>query len=318
MKGDARDIPLDDFEQETLNRLLRGHAVRLARPTVNEASQGKSTAAPRPHPAGRRWRRRLAGASVVALIATSSALAAVSVLGGSTALVHVYGGTDLCPADYDVAGEVSSKLFYPPNYPGHQLFHGAVRCFASDQYARQAGYRLAPVPRGYTTVGPIYLAPPPASVTRTCSTAGREIRAVVYCPTKLPTPWVHPLINWDCPTADCGVPLLSLSGSFTAPNSYVGSAPGEGEMTIWSASQAQQHAYPYVLYECDTAAHVLNHTRFRGAPAVWLQCAIFGNMSTALRWRLGKQTYQISADGPPRLRRTLVSYVARHLVAQRH
>lgn len=315
MTVDARDVPLDEFERELLERLLQEHASRAARPSLDRTNRVACTAAEKASPV-LRWRHRLLGVIAVALIATSSALAAVSLFGGSTAPVHLYGGRDLCPADYDVAGQVSSKLFYPPNYPRHELAQGDVRCFASEQYAREAGYRLAPVPSGYKTVGPIYFARTPPAVTRTCRTAQDETRAVIYCPTLLPTPWVHPLINWDCPTADCGVPLLSLSGSFNAPNSFVGSLPGEGEVTIWSATGAQQRAYPYVLFACDTPSRLLGHTQFRGHSATWLRCSIFGNLSTVLRWHIGKQTYQISADGPPQLRRALVSYIAAHLVAE--
>jgi hypothetical protein len=319
MNTDTRDVPLDEFEHELLERLLREHAVRA----VHAASDG----APHKPSAGRAkgwWTRvgqqsarRMIGVAAVALIATSGALAAVSLFSGSTTPVHLYGGTDLCPADYDVAAQVSTRLFYPPNYPGHEISAGDVRCFASAQYARQAGYRLAPVPHGYTQVGPIYFAATPASITRTCETAQHEIRAVVYCPTRLPAPWIHPLLNWDCPTADCGVPLLSLSGSFPATSSYVGSAAGEGEVTIWSATASQERAFPYVLYECDTAPQLLGSTRFRGHPAAWYRCSIFGSTSTVLKWNIGKQAYQISADGPRAVSRELVSYIASHLVAER-
>jgi hypothetical protein len=316
VRSDARDIPLDEFEQEMLERLLREHALRSTRdiahpPTSAEPANGWGRRV------GRHWRRRAIGVTAVALIASSSALAAVSLLGGSTAPVHLYGGKDLCPVGYEVAGQVSTKLFYPHNYPGHELSQGDVRCFASVQYARQAGYRLAPVPHGYTTVGPIYFARTAASVTRTCRTAQRKTRAVVYCPTRLPAPWIHPLINWDCPTADCGVPLLSLSGSFAAPSSFIASGVDVGEVTIWSASANQQRTYPYVLFQCDTPPRLVDHTRFRRHPAEWLRCSIFGSSSTVLRWHIGKQTYQISADGPPRLGHALVSYIAAHLIAVR-
>jgi hypothetical protein len=36
-----------------------------------------------------------------------------------------------------------------------------------------------------------------------------------------------------------------------------------------------------------------------------------------LRWHSGKQAYQISADGPPTVRRALVRYIAAHLIAER-
>lgn len=314
MKVDARDVPLDEFEQEMLERLLQEHAMRSAHATLDGARPGSAVGAVKRwgRRIGRQSGQRLIAMTAVVLITTSGALAAVSLFGGSTTPVHLYGGRDLCPVVYDVAAQVSTKLFYPSNYPGREFSEGDIRCFASAQYARQAGYRLAPVPSGYTKVGPIYFAAAPASITQTCETAQHKSRAVVYCPTRLPTPWIHPLVNWDCPCG--GVPLLSLSGSFPAPNSYVGS---EGEVTIWSASAAQQRAFPYVLYQCETPPQLLAHTRFRGHPAAWYACSIFGSASTVLKWHIGKQTYQISADGPAGPRRALVRYIAAHLIAER-
>ncbi|HEX3618151.1 MAG TPA: hypothetical protein VHU61_16525 [Solirubrobacteraceae bacterium] len=316
MKTDARSLPLDEFEQEMLERLLRAHAERSQLASREQDGPVGGTARRFTRRAGRRARRRVVGVIAVSLLAASGAFAAVAIFGGSVSPVHLYGGKALCPAGHDVVAEVSSQLYYPANYPGHLFAEGDVRCFESAQGARQAGFRLAPAPSGDTTVGPIYFAAAPLAIRRTCQRAAAEIRAIVYCPSQLPTPWFHPLINWDCPTHDCGVPLLSLTGSFRAPDSYVGSASGAGEAMIWEASAGQQRAYPYLLFGCFSSADIVGRTRFRGHPAAWYQCPIWARSTgTMLEWHIGKQTYAISADGPAGTRRALVAFIAKHLVA---
>jgi hypothetical protein len=112
--------------------------------------------------------------------------------------------------------------------------------------------------------------------------------------------------------------LLSLTGSFTAPSSFVGSAPGVGEATLWSASSYQQRVFPYLVGCFSAPARLVSRAAFRGHPAAWYQCSIFGDStSTMLEWQIGKQSYGISVDGPPGLSRTLVEYIAAHLIAQR-
>jgi hypothetical protein len=318
VRSDAEDIPLDEFEQEMLERLQRAHASR-AQHTIPENNAASENAFTRLRSRVEwRWQRRAVGVGLVALVAASGALAAVSVFSVSTSPVRLYGGSALCPVDYDVVAQVSSKLFYPPNYPGHQFAEGDVRCFASAQYARQAGFRLAPVPDGDTRVGSVYFAPTPVSVRRTCQRAALELRARVYCPGELPTPWLHPLINWDCPTHDCSIPLLSLTGSFNAPDSFTGSAPGIGEAMIWEASTSQQRAFPYVIFGCSSEADVVSRTRFRGHPAAWYKCAIWGRSTgNMLKWHIGKLAYAISADGPAGARQAIVTFIAKHLVVVR-
>lgn len=317
---DSRDVPLDEFEQEMLERLLQAHARRSADAPSVSARLATSGRLPRRFGIvlGRRWQRRALGVGVVALVAASGAIAAVSILAGSAAPVTLYGGS-LCPADYPYAVQVSTGLVYPPNYPGHRFpGRGDIRCFASLGYARAAGYRIAPPPAGTVQVGPIYLARTPASVRRTCRTAQRLNRAVVYCPGSLPTPWIHPAINWDCPTSACFAPLLSLTGSFNAPDSYIGSAPGVGEATIWSASPRQQRVFPYLVGCFSAPARLLSRTTFRGHPGAWYECSIFGrSTSTMLEWHIGRQAYGITVDGPAGLRRALVNYIAAHMFAER-
>jgi hypothetical protein len=316
MNRDAREVPLDQFEQEMLERLLSSHDERL-RAARHRVAAGIPTR-PLREWVGRRLQRRVLMVMAVALLAASGSIAAESLLRGSSPPVRLYGGNDLCPMGYDVAADVRTRLFYPPNYPGYEFSEGKTRCFSSAQYAREAGYRLAPIPHGDELVGPIYFARTPAAVQRTCQTAQREIKAVVYCPTRLPTPWVYPLLNGDCPTSDCGIPLLSLSGSFAGPGYYTGSAPGLGDVTIWSASASQRHDFPYVLFECFSRKVLVGRTSFRGHPAAWYRCSVFGStMSSILDWRIGRQFYEITADGPARLRRAIVSYIAAHLVAER-
>lgn len=307
MITDARDIPLDEFEQELLERLLRAHA--------EPGRQAALTRAPR---VWRRLQGRVLAVAVVLLATAGGAVAAVSLLGSSPP-VRLPGGTDLCPSNYAYVADVSTRLVYPPNYPGHQFpDHGDIRCFLSAQDARAGGYRFAPTPSGDTRIGAVYLGATPADVRRTCARAQRLIRAVVYCPSRLPTPWIHPAINWDCPTADCFAPLLSLTGSFNVPASYVGSAPGVGEVTIAEASAGQQRGFPYLFGCLGRSTRLVSRTLFRGHPAAWYQCALWGgSLSSMLEWHFGKETYAITADGAPALRRRLVLYIAEHVVAQR-
>lgn len=318
MTSDPADDPLNNFEQAVLGRLRAAHARRSGRATVVGRSlefPGDSGSSSRPR--RRTWLRRMLVATAIALMSSSGALAAITALGGSSSPpVRVYGGKSLCPAGYGVAGQVSTKLFYPANYPGHTLLAGDVMCFDSASHARRAGFRLAPAPAGDTTVGPIYLGHTDAEVTRTCEKATHETKAIVYCPTRLPTPWIHPLINWDCPTANCNVPVLSLSGSFAAPRSDTASGAEDGQLTFWSASEVQIRMFRYVLFRCGTSPRLLGDAHFRGHRAAWYRCSIFGSMSTVLKWHIGKEVYEISASGASRLSRELVRYVAAHLVVE--
>jgi hypothetical protein len=304
---DCRDVPLDEFEQEMLDGLLRAQA-DLGRQAVPMTRRSRTR---------RRWRVRMVAVALASLVTAGGAFAAVSLLVGSSPPVRLPGGKDLCPLGYAYVANLNTKLLYPPNYPGRQFPEsGDIRCLVSAQAGRQAGYRMAPAPSGDTQIGPLYLAATPADVRSTCAAAQRQTRAIVYCPSRLPTPWLHPVINWDCPTSACSIPLLSLTGSFTAPSSYVGSAPGIGEATIWEASARQRRLYPYVVGCLAATPRLVNVTVFRGHPAAWYQCSIFGRSpSSMLEWHVGQQSYGITADGPADLRRRLILYIAAHLVA---
>ena len=166
-------------------------------------------------------------------------------------------------------------------------------------------------------MGPLYLAPASTLVRATCR-AARALGVPVFCPRLLPAPWTDPTsaVNPDlpdCPSAACSSPpLLSIWGSFTAPDSYAGSAPGVGEVTIWAMSREQERLYAY-LVGCPSSKPV-SRTVFRGHPAAWYECQIFGNdTSSALKWHIGALQYGISANGPTGLRQRLVRFIARNL-----
>jgi hypothetical protein len=263
-----------------------------------------------------RTRPRAIVALIAVLVAATGAAAAVSLSGGRTVPVRVPGGGSLCPAGYEYLAYASLRLVYPPNYPG-PLPHNArgTSCYASAQDARSAGYSIASTPRGDTRLGPLYLAPASATVRRTCQDAQRLLGVTVYCPRSLPAPWIDPAngINEDCPSTGCGVPLLSISGSFSAPSSYLGSAPGVGEVTVWAMSVRQQRPWAYLI-GCASAPPI-SRTVFRGHPAGWYECPIFGDSTSAvLKWRIGEEVYGISANGPANLRRRLVESIAAQLV----
>jgi hypothetical protein len=240
----------------------------------------------------------------------------VSLSDGRTTPVAVPRGQALCPLGYEYLAFASLDLVYPPNYPAALPRNARVTgCYASEQDARSAGYAIAPTPPGDARIGSLYLAPASAVVRRTCRTAQRLIGAAVYCPRRLPAPWIDPAngLNEDCPSAGCGVPLLSITGSFSAPSSYVGSGSGVGEVTLWAMSTKQQRFYPYLI-GC-ASARPISRTVFRGHPAAWYECPIFGDSTSAvLEWHIGQEIYGISANGPANLRQRLVEYIAAQLV----
>lgn len=248
---------------------------------------------------------------------TGTAAASVSLSGGSSPPVRLPGGGGLCPVSYPYDADASVKLVYPPAYPASAPAKGRVtRCFASVRVARAAGYTVAPPPAGDTRLGGLYMAPVPAGVSRTCQAAQRVAHAVIYCPSRLPAGWKAGVMNPDCPAAGCDAPLLSVSGSFPAPAAYIGMNPGVGDATIWAGSARQLRNYP-VPVGCGFAAHPtpMGHGSFRGHPAAWHECSIFGNStSSVLEWQIGRESYGITADGPAGIRRRLVEYIAAHLI----
>ena len=262
-----------------------------------------------------KMRPRALGLVAGALVAAASAAAAVSLSGGRAVPVRLPAGGSVCPAGFGYGAYASLGVVYPPNFPGAPPRQAQVTsCYGSSQDAQAAGFRLAGTPRGDRRLGPLYLAPTSIFVRDTCRAAQR-LGVPVFCPRLLPAPWTDPTttINADCPSAGCSAPLLSLWGEFTAPTSYAGSAPGVGEVTVWAAMRRQQRLYPY-LVGCPSAKP-LTRTVFRGHPAAWYECQIFGNAtSSVLKWTIGTVQYGVSANGPAWLRRRLVRYIAIHLI----
>ncbi len=263
-------------------------------------------------------RPRMLASLLIALLAVSGAAAAITLTVASSPPVRLPNGSGLCPQSYTYVANTSKKLVYPPNYPGLQPGKARVtRCFTSLDDARAAGYRLAPPPAGITMLGPIYMGPATAHVRRVCEAAQRHTHAVIYCPTRLPTPWLAP-VNPDCPSAGCAAPELSIAGSFAAPPSYIGSGPGEGDISLWSATPYQLRHDPVPL-GCGGAfgplhhARPIGHTSFRGHPAGWYECT--GTGPFVLAWHIGTQSYGITANGPKGFRKRLARYIAAHLVA---
>lgn len=250
----------------------------------------------------------------VLVATTGAAAAAASLPGGSSPPVRLAGGGGLCPVSYPYVADASKQLVYPPNYPGSALAKARVTsCFASASDARAAGYAIAPPPDGDTVLGGLYLAPAPAAVRRTCEAAQRRAHAVIYCPTRLPAPWLRG--GPACPLAGCSV--LSISGSFAATAAYVGSSAGIGDLTIWEGPARQLRVYLPYFAGCGFGAdpRPIGHASFRGHPAAWYRCSMSADSpGSLLAWRIGGEAYGITADGPARVRDRLVDYIAAHLV----
>jgi hypothetical protein len=262
-----------------------------------------------------RARPRALGIVVGVLAAAASAAAAVSLSGGHAVPVRLPAGGSVCPFGFGYVAYASLGVVYPPNFPGPPPRRAkATSCYGSPRDAQAAGYRLAATPRGDRRLGPLYIAPASAYVRARCR-AAQHLGVAVLCPRALPAPWTDPgeVIDADCPSAGCSASLLSIWGEFSAPTSYSGSAPGVGEVTLWAASRTQQHLYPY-LVGCPSTNPV-SRTVFHGHPAAWYECQIFGNAtSSVLKWTIGSVHYGVSANGPPRLRRRLVGYIAMNLI----
>jgi hypothetical protein len=242
-------------------------------------------------------------------IAGPALAAAVSLSGGHTASIPLPRGGALCPVGYEYLAYASLKRVYPPNYPGALPRNArGTSCYVSEQAAQTDGYATAPTPVGDTRLGPLYVAGVSAGVRGTCQRARRLITVAVYCPRRLPVPWIGSNGN-DCPRTQC--PLLRITGTFRAPSSYVGSAPGEGEMTVWAASAKQQAVYDL---GCLPGARPISHAVLDGRAATWYECPILADITSAvLEWRVGSEVYGITASGPADLSRRLVEYVAAHL-----
>ncbi len=328
MIEDARDIPLDEFEQQLLDELREARAALIA-------STGGPTRSPLQRARSRRQRRMLALLLAVFVGVTGAAAAAISLSGGSSPPVRLPGGNGLCPPlGYPYVADASTKLFYPPNYPGLAKTR-PTGCFASAQDARAAGYTIAPPPAGDSMLGPLYIGPAPIGVTRTCHTAQHLTRQIVYCPGRLPAPWGASNIALpNCPSAGCAGSQLAISGSFTAPLAYVGSAAGIGDVAMWmlptrwvfptspQRSPAYFRAGPIYLpavYCAGFRAQLVSHTTFRGHPAAWYRGAhcLNGTTASTLSWRIGRESYAIAANGPAGLRHRLIEYIAAHLIARR-
>jgi len=266
------------------------------------------------------WSPRVVVALLATLLLVSGAAAAITLTAASSPPVQLGNGSGLCPGSYPYVADTSQKRVYPPNYPGLQVRKTRVtRCFASLRDARTDGYTLAPPPATVTMFGPLYMGPVTAHVRQVCQAAQRHTHAVIYCPSRLPTPLLVPA-SPDCPSAGCSAPELSITGGYAAPTSYIGSAPGEGGISLWSASPYQLRHDPILLLGCGGLrplgrAQPVGHTSFRGHPATWYECTRTG--PAILAWHIGTQSYGISADGPTGFRQRLVRYIAAHLVALR-
>lgn len=280
-------------------------------------------------------RPRVVVGLLAALLLASGAAAAISLTAPSSPPVPLANGSGLCPVSYPYVADTVRKLVYPPNYPGLKPRSTRVtRCFASTRDAQTDGYTLAPPPAGDTTLAGLYIAPAPAGVRRTCQAAQPIIHRLVYCPSRLPAPWGGSNIGLpNCPSAGCGS-LLAISGSFTAPPSYLGSAAGIGDIAMWAVPTSwvfptPQHAGPAyfragptylpAVYCAGFRAHLISDTTFRGHSAAWYRGShcLNGNAASTLSWRVGRESYAIAADGPAPLRRRLIEYIAAHLVTLR-
>ncbi|HVA85441.1 MAG TPA: hypothetical protein VNF73_03870 [Candidatus Saccharimonadales bacterium] len=102
-----------------------------------------------------------------------------------------------------------------------------------------------------------------------------------------------------------------IDGTFYAEH-YVGVAPNEGHMNIWSVPYAQQATYGVGC----PGTRPAERTVLRGHPAAWLDCPPGSDNDGGhliLEWREGREAYGVSAHGHTAINRRLIMYIAAHL-----
>lgn len=258
------------------------------------------------------------------LVAAGAATAAVKLAPGPKP-IHA-GKVTQCPPDHNYMASTKTGLVFPQNYPPYKgtglTSWSVVRCFASLQQAIDAGYKVAGVPPGYTTVHGVYFTKSPADVRAACSRARRVVNAPVFCPTVLPS-WQddsspHPYGEApDCPSKGCEHPILSITGIFFLPDAFsVSDGGGDVDASIWAIS-SQQETEPATigLVGCPDPT-LRSRTAFRGHPAGWYTCPDqeSAGTDTLFQWSIGQEHYGIMLSGASRVRKQLAEYIAVHLV----
>jgi hypothetical protein len=256
---------------------------------------------------------RLALLLVGTLIAASAATAAVTLTNQPTRPIAGTHGI-ACQPGYEYLVSAKTGLVYPPSYPLVRQLGSKTSCFSTEQAALNAGFKLAPPPKGDVQVGNFYFGPPTTVVLNACREARRTAGAAVYCPAQLPQEWADgtPTMNNDCPGAGCSN-FLAIAGSVVGYGFEVGGIESRADATVWAISTTQQRNNPGRV---GCKGKRVGRTTFRGHPAGWYRCPDHdnGTVISALKWDIGQEHYGVSADGPHG--RTLAQYIAEHLVRQ--
>lgn len=121
-----------------------------------------------------------------------------------------------CPNRFPIRAYDEGR-YYPPHHPGGPgLDVPPEQCFADDEGALAAGYRLAPPPSGGRLAGDIYLVPVQQPRQDECRRLADAIGLTVPCPTLLPTPGVAR----PCVAGRCHGGVLIEQRGFAVPDGW--------------------------------------------------------------------------------------------------
>lgn len=212
-----------------------------------------------------------------------------------------------CPEGFEFAAY--GRLFYPKLHPSHPaLTVRPDRCFAREEEALDAGYRLAEPPRGATVVAGLYLVPPEGSLQGHCRRAAEHLGFTVACPSLVPGP------EGSIHVSDLGgEESLILEAGFRAPPDYVG-VGGEPHGHLWVISTRPSHAGD--SQSCFDP-HPGGRTRIRGRPGRWVTCSEGAEINgghIVLVWVESGVSHAVSLHGHTRTNRRLALALAERLV----
>lgn len=151
----------------------------------------------------------------------------------------------------------------------------------------------------------------PAPVHRSCVVAARRLRAVIYCPTRVPPKWGTQMLV----CAGCNG-TFSATGSFPAPRGYVGAEYRTGHFSIWAEPRRLIRQW----YVGCPDARVLGRIRVGGLEMAWTTCPSGSELDSGhvlLGWSRNGWRYALSLHSNTPTNRRLLRVMAAHLVQVR-
>ena len=245
-------------------------------------------------------------------------------IGGPTAAPEVVisrprkaGDRWYCPSDTPVRAYTADGVYYPAHYP--RVAGGVPKpdeCFADEERAVAAGYRLADPPPDSVVAGGVYVIPSAIPTLEDCARLATESGVAVPCPTRLPSPAVGP----PCDNTRCrlhgGVVLEQRT--FDAPRAFCPDCDRSARHVMITAVKGNrsQHLvtcppWPAVGEDFGSVTPVPDDVvglDYVGETPEILRCGegppwipgiggVPHEGHTMARWRSGPYTFAVSVDG---------------------